>query len=503
VEVLTKYAKQYVLVNLHTQTGKSTDTFDGGGSFYTRIENNQPLSGFYQKLKELEYKLNDAFHEQGIYVAFSVVEYTTFADSWKALAQAAQKDKLKKYGLGGNTFSTFTHNESGFEEWIEKVSKETSYKNQVEQIVGYLNKKVEIEIHLEDIPKQSIKLGRWNKALIEAYTTEIEDETSQRTKNSGEQDTEIKENSIIDYHFLAYFAKERTGTNKIAILKMDVDSLGSLFHAMSSFEVAYDTSKRLSQFFSSEIANLLRQNIEFSYLKNLPNHRNQYPTAYQENIYTIFSGGDDCIFVGGWDTILNWAGLVREQFKIFVEENQIKYNEKYPTISAGIELVEPTFPVVQFADLVEEALNQSKTFRYYREERDSKPQKNRITLLGYTLNWDEFKSVLKIADELTGYIDKEKLPRAILERIRQTEPAFAQQYDEALQGMLKAPSISRLFYYIRNVNDKEVLHYLAKEIVTPYAQDLIAAFVKQEQTNPMKYPVAARIAELLTRGKNS
>jgi len=239
-------------------------------------------------------------------------------------------------------------------------------------------------------------------------------------------------------------------------------------------------------------------------------NQDDQPFQYRDNIYTIFSGGDDCIFVGAWDTIFQWARLVQGKFAEEVVPKTVVYDEKgnqLPiTLSGGLIVVEPTYPVIRFADLAEAALGKAKAFKFWEQKENRSEQeatKNRICLFDEVLSWEEFKEANEIAFTLKAMLTPEGnnqkgAPRSILEQIRSTAADFKILQNEALAGQIAGPSVAKLFYYIRHAKNKEKL---AKKIIEPYADDLIDAFTLHHKKNPMKYPVAARWAELLTRSK--
>ncbi|MEN0050568.1 MAG: hypothetical protein AAF806_26120 [Bacteroidota bacterium] len=527
VEVLTKFSKQFVLQ--HLNLSETPYSFDGGGSFYVFAEGNLSIEETHEKLKTLESFFNEQFHRENIYVTFSIIEEVDdFSVAKKELEYQSQLDKLKKYNFQGSALAPFKR-EAGkkrencfgdkwkedevvtFEVWLEKkvVTKKGEY--MIAEIVRYLTCKMGERVitwQNESIPR--VDLPTWTSALWHSYEEEIQREEEKRSR-AGRDDARIGRETIIDYQFLAHFAKERTGTNKIGILKMDVDNLGYLFTRIPSKQLAFEVSELLSNFFSNGIQDLLREKIVFNY----PVQENRTdPSTYQNNIYTVFSGGDDCIFVGAWDAILELAPKIKMAFETTAQRIKDKLDKAGvhedkdlklpPTLSAGVEIVEPTYPVVQFASLSEEALKKGKSFRFHTEkEAKQRPSKNKITVFEQSLTWEEWKKAHHIAyNVLKINIESQppKISRAILERIRQSERLFKSQYEEALEGNTSIPGVSKLFYFARNVGSKEVVKELHNQLITPYAQDLITAFTDSEATtNPMKYPVAARWAELLTR----
>jgi CRISPR-associated protein Csm1 len=161
-------------------------------------------------------------------------------------------------------------------------------------------------------------------------------------------------------------ANAADGRKLLGFLKADVDRLGELFiFGLKRKDGSFDTisrqatlSRLLDMFFTGWLESLL--NSEF------------------KNCYTVFSGGDDLFFVGPWNEIISLAGRIQVDFTEFTGNPQL-------TISAGIAITNPDYPVARAAELVEAELKKSKN----REGKAS------ITLLGTTLKWPDWAMVKK------------------------------------------------------------------------------------------------------------
>lgn len=163
------------------------------------------------------------------------------------------------------------------------------------------------------------------------------------------------------------------GRELVGVLKADVDDLGQIFsrglrkpsgqrdrtsaarHAMMS--------RMLNQFFAGYLQQVMRGDDEF------------------RHIYTVFAGGDDLFLVGPWRTMIDFAQFMYDEFRRFTCRNPDI------TISAGIHICKSSYPIRRAADAAEECLEQSKA-----------AGKDRITLFGTTVRWDEMP-------ELNGWRD--------------------------------------------------------------------------------------------------
>ncbi len=179
---------------------------------------------------------------------------------------------------------------------------------------------------------------------------------------------------------------------KIGILRMDIDNLGQLFtHGFleegkdrASFSNYATLSGMLDLFFSGYI-NTIRDKAEFS-----------------DWISIVYSGGDDLFAVGRWDKIIGFARAVIKDFRRFTGREDI-------TISAGIEITGPRFPIGKAALLASEAEEKAKSYVY----RDY--EKNALCLFGIVVNWDlEYNRVEEIKNKLIQWIESGFITKSLL-----------------------------------------------------------------------------------------
>lgn len=177
-------------------------------------------------------------------------------------------------------------------------------------------------------------------------------------------------NEILDFDELAENARKKfddnniTGLKAIAVLKADVDNMGTFIkdkdsRVTESFENFDTFSKTLDSFFSLHIPNKMKK---------------EFP-----NTYTVFAGGDDLFLVGAWDEILSLARWIEKEFKTFVKSDKL-------TISFGIAIASPSTPISYLAHHTEHLLEEAKAI-------DDK--KDAITLFGETVKWKSYKDARK------------------------------------------------------------------------------------------------------------
>ncbi|PWJ57828.1 CRISPR-associated protein Csm1 [Dyadobacter jejuensis] len=177
-----------------------------------------------------------------------------------------------------------------------------------------------------------------------------------------EREDHVRDNSPI------VKGKSHGNFNRIAILRMDVDGLGQLFikgfnPAGASFSAYATLSGQLDWFFSG-------------YLNTI-----RGKDQYKDWINIIYSGGDDIFAVGRWDSIISFANEVQVEFKKFTGRSDI-------TISAGISIVTPKFPIAKGAHDAGIAEENAKDFT-----RPDGTKKNALCLFGIPFGWEEFKAI--------------------------------------------------------------------------------------------------------------
>lgn len=207
------------------------------------------------------------------------------------------------------------------------------------------------------------------------------------------------------------------GSDLLGILKADVDNLGLLFN--KGFEIPsldeeglpdidrktvsrfLTLSRMLELFFSGWIkeamSNQMKNKVmeELLTLENINTGRfNKYLSQDYidfKNIYTVYSGGDDLVLVGPWETMIIFAIYLNQQFRKYT------CNNKFITISAGLTFVKPKYPIASAIKQAEELLDKSK------EE-----GKDRITFFGTTVKWSKLPELMNLFLFLNEKLNDEK-----------------------------------------------------------------------------------------------
>ena len=222
------------------------------------------------------------------------------------------------------------------------------------------------------------------------------------------------------------------GIKSLAVIKADVDDMGKFLRKNSDITKDFESfnyfSKGLDSFFSEYIVDILRERDE------------KYG-----NIYTVFTGGDDLFLIGAWDEVLEFSRFIRNKFREYV-------NEKL-TISFGIALIKPTYPIARLAEVAEELLEQSKDLK----------DKDAITLFNESVKWDSYLRVYKtLENAFKGY---DNIATTTLYRLIDfCEMSKKVKYENDIKSTIWKSKLNYLFYRNMKNSDEQLMKSLSQNI---------------------------------------
>lgn len=200
-------------------------------------------------------------------------------------------------------------------------------------------------------------------------------------------------------------AQEAQGTKKLGILKADVDTLGFLFseglRGEDDEHISISRVNTLSCMLDLFFGGYLHHLIESKY----------------QNIYCVFSGGDDLFLIGPWNDMPALAIEINSKFHEYTGNNSCV------TLSAAICMAEGGGHISTLAERCEEKLEQVK------QGADSviSPQKagrNGIYFLGKCMTWGDFQEQIVKGKEFAEI--GTKVGTGILRRLA----AYSSMYQE-------------------------------------------------------------------------
>ncbi|WP_456365151.1 type III-A CRISPR-associated protein Cas10/Csm1 [Thermococcus sp.] len=164
------------------------------------------------------------------------------------------------------------------------------------------------------------------------------------------------ERVIADFEELAGDKEDtkKKGTNRIGVLKGDVDNLGSFFRDMDSPSKLATASRFMDYFFKAYLNEIIRGKFEYL-MGDIPSLRNWPREPEKPGIVVVYAGGDDFFIVGAWDQVFELAFRVREAFRAYTGNGM--------TLSAGLGYFHPKTPIYRMADVVSERLERVKNER--------------------------------------------------------------------------------------------------------------------------------------------
>lgn len=254
----------------------------------------------------------------------------------------------------------------------------------------------------------------------------------------------------------------------LGVLRMDVDGLGKRFITGFDSIKAYKAfSKRLVDFFENEVKQI------------------RLEPEFKDWINIIYAGGDDLFIVGRWDKTIAMAQRIHYEV-----EKQFK-NEGI-SISGGMVIVNPKFPIAKAAEQSGDAEDSAKRFK------DGNKEKNAFHFLGKTVSWDgDFDYVVRKKDEFVDMIKQFGLSKSILHKLMLYASVAQKNVQRKAEG--KAQDFSYLWH---------ASYYLTRYIKRYEKNRVIVDFVKnlrdKEITlnggqNLQLIALAARWAELQLR----
>lgn len=447
VYALTYFAEKFFKQNFPSQTTEII--YNGGGNLLMYLSANE--GDMKKKIEEFQHY----FLEKDIYpfVAYVKADDNDFDLQNKQLGNLLNEEKFKRK-LNFNPF-------------------ESSENIDWNGLSNQLKKSNSFSISSYDKNK-FISIGKFSLAFDEKNDFSILLKNNLLNKFPIDND-----GNIIDFEEMVQKAYSRRADEKLAALKMDVDNLGKLFMNRNK-----DEYRKISQAIENFFSVTLYTDILKPYIEN-------------GEIYPVFAGGDDTFIIGAWDTIFEITSVIHSAFDS-VQKNwrkNIIQKEDDITISAGLIVVHPKFPMIRLAEEVDDMLDLAK-----------KEGKNRISVFGECVTWKEFERISEMVIFLKDLILKKGESKALLHRINSSEIGFRSLQDKIKKrNEIDFPKVYRLKYYLRNAKTEENKKQL-DEFFRNYSEALLSDLMadktnadKSTLTNPAIFPIAARWTELLIK----
>jgi CRISPR-associated protein Csm1 len=254
------------------------------------------------------------------------------------------------------------------------------------------------------------------------------------------------------------------GAPMLGVLKADADSLGA---AIAEILRTTRDAKPL-KLFSDQLDQFFAGKLEAE--KSRPNS----PWA---DIYTVFSGGDDLLAVGPWNVMLDFAGHMRNLFEQSFGSLAKHRQSPVPlTLSAGIALTKPRYPIHLAAEQAEDLLELAKRTR---APRATQP-KDQCSALGETWKWNDHATILGAGKQLADWVDSGVIQRTWLHTL--LELALLRRSRALARDAETSPlmATSRLAYHIgRNWPERKPSPKNEREIAGGHARNWIDTILRE------------------------
>ncbi|MFQ6042061.1 MAG: type III-A CRISPR-associated protein Cas10/Csm1, partial [Candidatus Poribacteria bacterium] len=250
--------------------------------------------------------------------------------------------------------------------------------------------------------------------------------------NEYEKSTRARSGDVKDTTVMA--RHNATGIQRYGVLRMDIDSLGTIFRCRLRGGNMLRTSSlsgMLSLFFEGWLNRICEQ-VAADWQQGLSKLNllddNQL-TATSKLPYIIYSGGDDLFIVAPWDILPPLAERIRYDLGSYVTRGYVcSEGEAYRspiTISAGIGLFHEKFPIYQAGEIAKDALDSAKS-----RESNGMKVKDAINFFGVTVSWGEgqFDAVKELAFKLVKLVkvkvDDETAPHSLIQFLNSIANAY-------------------------------------------------------------------------------
>ena len=210
-----------------------------------------------------------------------------------------------------------------------------------------------------------------------------------------------------------------------AVLKADLDNLGSAFSAFPSDKRGQNRRKELSErlqvLFTEELERLIAHS---------------YPYCY-----VVYAGGDDLFLLGPWDQLILFIAAFQQK----LQNSVAAWDHSHLTLSAGYKLAHPKSPVRYLAKDVENALDQAKGKTGVQSDL---PPKNRICIFERVLAWEDLRSGLRYADRFITAVKEQQNPLSVgfLRRLQYYASEFRRFERGCIDGLRMIPLLENDWY---------------------------------------------------------
>jgi len=294
--------------------------------------------------------------------------------------------------------------------------------------------------------------------------------------------------------FVDLAARSR-GAPMLGVLKADADSLGrAVAETLSGGNGGAVALRRLSRALDGFFGEKLQAQMDAP-ASSGPSG----PSGRWDAIYTVFAGGDDMLLVGPWDLMLDFAGHMRQLFDSeFGGEAPQRVCPHPLTISAGVAIVKPRYPVHLAAHQAEELLEHAKTA----SAGPGAEPKDQCAALGQVWKWRDHGAIIAAGRRLADWVQDGIVQRGWLHTLLELALLRRGQGGAEYERVPPAVATSRLAYHVARNWPPAGGRDDAKSAARRWIDEVLDHFDEDAGTGPVavRYlPAILRYAILATR----
>jgi CRISPR-associated protein Csm1 len=419
-----------------------------GGNFFILVPDKIEKEQIFAKYKR---ESVTSLSKVGLNVILTHIKMDSSMEYGKKLTELNRISKIEKYKL---------FNKSGYNEVFEPFQSE----NDSNIDFGKFSLRGKKSFNLKPVTDNKLYILNSTIRYLRYELSLSGNEPANRILSLNNLDTFYPVNEMGQIATFEDIAGPMGKTKKLGILKIDVDNLGEIFQQLTSSDEHKRLSEKFRHFFEDELYDLVNG-------------------KYYKCVYSIISGGDDCFFVGAWDAIIDLAIEINSKFTSLFKSSPSVQGGNIITLCAGITIVHPTFPVVRFAEMVEDALLQAKM---------KDPSKNRLSIFNTVIKWEDWDNIMDIKQKIENFVPKHA--KSLLMNARKAI------INNDHLDKIELSDFWELAYHLRGIKNAGKNHEL-NEILKVYEKYLNKSIEEPERDQRYRsfFPIAARLVELETR----
>ncbi|MEM4090616.1 MAG: type III-A CRISPR-associated protein Cas10/Csm1 [Thermoplasmatales archaeon] len=233
---------------------------------------------------------------------------------------------------------------------------------------------------------------------------------------------------------------------KLGILKIDMDDMGAkLASGFKRFSISiYSSFMLFTNLFFATVVDSIAMNSTYGNSK----------------VYVIYSGGDDLVAFSSDIGTIKYAERFHSYFEKFFASPAM-------TVSAGVAVFEAKSPIRRGVDFTERELEISKGTK----------TKNRITVFGVTMKWEEMSDMIGKAEKLEKYVKERKVGKIFLYLLLDLYRKSIYEGTPKKGRMMYVPDPYLTYYLVRNWTDRNTLKE-RNDIITELSEEKVFRNVK-------------------------